>query len=387
MITTRLVPLNDSPTPLTVLGSPPLEVVPGAPAPTLVLTTLVSGFIGERGLTGPSAYETALANGFVGTEAEWLESLSAGTADWGTLLNKPATFPPDAHGHDYEATGSAAAAVSAHDADATAHPSILLALADKAAATHGHAIADVATLQAALDGKAAATHNHDGAYAALSHGAHVPAPGTNGHVLTLASGAPVWAAPSGGGGGGADPEGWTLIETIKWDTPLAAVDIALPWGTYDEIRLVGAFKSQGAANVFMTGLFSLDGGSTFHGQNYNHQYTNYRSGAAVQTVSSTWTTQMHLFGGQAAPASAGNPTHQIDLCMRNVHRPSAAEPYKNTVMVRGDSAIYYNPSTGHVSRQVGVWGFFADPLSTHFRLSGSAALVDLGHLRVLGRTL
>lgn len=30
---------------------------------------------GARGDTGLSAYEVALANGFVGTEAEWLESL------------------------------------------------------------------------------------------------------------------------------------------------------------------------------------------------------------------------------------------------------------------------------------------------------------------------
>lgn len=40
-----------------------------------------SGTPGPRGPEGESAYEVAVANGFVGTEQEWLDSLGGGTAD------------------------------------------------------------------------------------------------------------------------------------------------------------------------------------------------------------------------------------------------------------------------------------------------------------------
>lgn len=80
-------------------------------APVVVDVALV-------GVQGPSAYAVAVANGFVGTEEEWLESLGGGgVSSWNDLTDKPATFPP-----------------SAHD----------------------HVIADVTGLQAALDGKATA---------------------------------------------------------------------------------------------------------------------------------------------------------------------------------------------------------------------------------------
>ena len=71
-----------------------------------------------------------------------------------------------------ETAGAASTAVAAHVAASDPHPNYALksdvtsALAGKAAASHGHAIADTTGLQAALDGKqgagsyAAATHNH-----------------------------------------------------------------------------------------------------------------------------------------------------------------------------------------------------------------------------------
>ena len=42
------------------------------------------GIIGADGADGQSAYEIAVANGFDGTEAEWLESLDGATADLAT---------------------------------------------------------------------------------------------------------------------------------------------------------------------------------------------------------------------------------------------------------------------------------------------------------------
>jgi len=46
----------------------------------------IEGQRGIQGVAGPSAYEVAVANGFVGTEEEWLLSLAAGTIDLSDYL-------------------------------------------------------------------------------------------------------------------------------------------------------------------------------------------------------------------------------------------------------------------------------------------------------------
>ena len=45
-----------------------------------VLPTLLKGMDGEDGVDGASAYEVAKANGFVGTQAQWLDSLIGNSA-------------------------------------------------------------------------------------------------------------------------------------------------------------------------------------------------------------------------------------------------------------------------------------------------------------------
>ncbi|WP_406245909.1 hypothetical protein ACI7YT_12775 [Microbacterium sp. M] len=75
---------------------------------------------GGTGADGASAYEVAVANGFVGTETEWLASLvgaqgepgadgapgtpgepgadgAPGTTSWNGLTDLPTSFPPSAH--------------------------------------------------------------------------------------------------------------------------------------------------------------------------------------------------------------------------------------------------------------------------------------------------
>lgn len=92
---------------------------------------------------GASAYEVAVENGFVGTEAEWLDSLNGtgggggGSSAWADITGKPATFPPT-----IGATGSTA--VAGNDTRLTNARTPL---------THSHAIADTTGLQAALDSK------------------------------------------------------------------------------------------------------------------------------------------------------------------------------------------------------------------------------------------
>lgn len=79
-----------------------VQGVQGEPGP--------AGADGAAGADGDSAYAVAVANGFVGTEAEWLASLvgpkgdtgdagPAGTTTWAGITDKPSTFPPSAHSH------------------------------------------------------------------------------------------------------------------------------------------------------------------------------------------------------------------------------------------------------------------------------------------------
>ena len=71
---------------------------------------------------------------------------SAHTHLWADLTDKPATFAPSAHSHaqtDIATTGW-----------------ITTALANKAASSHTHTIANITNLQTTLDGKANAAHNH-----------------------------------------------------------------------------------------------------------------------------------------------------------------------------------------------------------------------------------
>lgn len=72
------------------------------------------GTPGAPGADGASAYEVAVDNGFIGTEAQWLASLKGdpgekgdkgdkgdpGTTDYNNLDNVPATFPPSPHTHN-----------------------------------------------------------------------------------------------------------------------------------------------------------------------------------------------------------------------------------------------------------------------------------------------
>jgi len=87
-----------------------------------------TGATGSPGNNGASAYEIGVANGFVGTQADWLNSLvstvpgptgptgatgAAGTTSYLGLTNVPSTFAPSAHTHpasqisDSSATGQA----------------------------------------------------------------------------------------------------------------------------------------------------------------------------------------------------------------------------------------------------------------------------------------
>lgn len=66
-----------------------IVVTPPA-SPTIVVDPTRGGAIGPP---GPSAYDIAVTNGFVGTEAEWLAAQRAGMGYWTLLATSSTTFP------------------------------------------------------------------------------------------------------------------------------------------------------------------------------------------------------------------------------------------------------------------------------------------------------
>jgi hypothetical protein len=108
------------------------------------------GADGAPGAAGLSAYEVALTNGFVGTEAEWLASLvgpegppgSGGPTAWDDITGKPTAFP---------AGGGAGGVLSG----TFPNPGFAVDMATQGRANHTgeQAISTVTGLQTALDAK------------------------------------------------------------------------------------------------------------------------------------------------------------------------------------------------------------------------------------------
>ena len=212
----------------------------------------------------------------------------------------------------------------------------------------------------------------------------------NGDVLTFDQGTQKWmpAAPSGGGGGGgADPEGWVLIETIEWATPLAVVDIALPWATYDEIQIVGPMNV--GQNTAIRARVSINGGGAYLETGYAHSYHTYRTWASIAVGSSTGTTFVELFGGESGVANTDNEaTHQLNIRMSQA-RNNNDSLAPHALLIRADNALHSNKLSARAARTVGAFNFFGTAKTTHLRLFTHTGASDMGRgrLRVLGRSL
>jgi len=144
-----------------------------------------TGATGANGQDGKSAYQIALDNGFVGTQAEWLASLKGDKGDTGAsganitaseVLTKLKTVDGqnsgldadmlDGHDTTYFATATqlAGKADAAHTHSQYATNDDVEALetevAGKANSTHTHAQSDITGLATALSGKANSSHSH-----------------------------------------------------------------------------------------------------------------------------------------------------------------------------------------------------------------------------------
>lgn len=209
------------------------------------------------------------------------------------------------------------------------------------------------------------------------------------------AGAPTWdggAWPGGGGGGGsgADPEGWELVETVSWASPLQAVDIALPWATYDEIMLVGVVDGNASGGSAPNLTFSVDDGATFvTAARYGWSRHSYNVYSAVAATASASDTKLPFAAGALIDRAKMS---RFRLRMSNTADPGADGEHKYATAVAEDSTVRQNnSSSANAVRLVGHGVFYsaAGP-STHIRLTlttNASWLCPSGTIRVLGRKL
>lgn len=376
-------------------------------------------------ITGPSAYAVAVANGFVGTEAEWLASLVGPTGPAGADSTVPGPQGPQGiqglqgvqgdvgpagpqgpqglPGADgpqgLQGPVGPAGPQGLPGADGPIGPigpqgpagadSIVPGPAGPQGAQGevgpagpqgdaGPAGADGATGPAGADG---------------APGPGVPIGGTAGQVLAKIDATDfntTWIAPPAGGGG-ADPEGWELIETITWATELALLDIALPWATYPEITVSGVIGGGPAGSNQPNLRFSLDGGVTFPDTDY------------------TWTRHLLRLNGFPTTAYTGSDT---SIPLASIPKLDVANAISMELRVRSvsgdvteigtidafatyvaeDSTTRVNASGATAERNLKLGRHKGVAPSTHMRFTFAAAGVNpkgaiYGHLRILGRTL
>jgi hypothetical protein len=156
-----------------------------------LLTNLPS--TGPAGPTGPSAYDVAVADGFVGDEAAWLASLIGATGPSGAGLPGGGTTGQvlaKSSEDDYAYTWTAPTTPLTDSA------SLRAALSDET----GTGLAVFATSPTITTPtiNVGSDATGDILYRGGGGGLARLAPGTNGHVLTLAAGVPTWAATAAG---------------------------------------------------------------------------------------------------------------------------------------------------------------------------------------------
>lgn len=258
---------------------------------------------GRKGLTGDkglSAYEVAVANGFVGTEAEWLNSLKGGGTGSSSVtsvngrqgdviglaeqtdlaahtsnITNPHTVTKAQVGLANVPNTDFTSAVNANTAkrsyplvDETKLAGIATGatanatdaqLRDRATHTGSQTIATVTGLQTALDSKSATTHAH--AINDLSN-TTITTP-ADGEILTYDGVAAQWknaTAPAGGGGGGGLP--YDIIVAADGSGTHTTLDAALTAATDNQSIFIKA-----GTYTLTAAISSLAIGLKIHGEN------------------------------------------------------------------------------------------------------------------------
>lgn len=134
------------------IGTDGVEMVGAVSTPVTIELGAIPGPIGPAGDNGLSTYELAVLNGFVGTEAEWIDSL--------TNHHHPMS---DVDGLA-AALADKAALVHTHDDRYYTETEADTLLDGKSDTGHTHPQSDITDLVADLAGKAPLVHNHDDRY-------------------------------------------------------------------------------------------------------------------------------------------------------------------------------------------------------------------------------
>lgn len=190
------------------------------------------------------------------------------------------------------------------------------------------------------------------------------------------------------GGGGADPEGWVLIETVSWTAPgVLVADIALPLTTYDEVELVGTFTGTASSiapylQVSFNGGVSFTTSATYGWSRAAYPYYGVPSGS-----NSSADTKI--------PFAIGPKTNVAGVARVHLRFGAAYDPsdtgYEYSAQVEESSVGVANGASGNIQKLFG-FGRVASDLGwpTHVRLTfqtDASYPCPAGKFKVLGRTL
>lgn len=271
---------------------------------------------GDAGPPGDDAYEVAVSEGFVGTRAQWLESLQGpegeagqtgpqgppGTTSWSGITDKPATFPPVIGSQENQAVAGthAGAGGSAHAAATTSAAGFMVAEDKAKLDSLGVLLTNYPSLQAALDA------TPSGGALIVPPGTHTVSPATMNDkdisILGYGAGVSILLFTSGAGG--------ITANYTRVDGRITVSDLSL-WTT--QANAGTALRTtwpSASSNPFPRGLFrNLD----IRGENHSTQ--NWTKGIHATDC---WTSTIENVRFLGLSGNIASSTHVIHLDGRSI---------------------------------------------------------------------
>jgi hypothetical protein len=218
-------------------------------------------------------------------------------------------------------------------------------------------------------------------------GVGVPVGGTTGQLLAKVTATDfdtAWVDAPAGGGGGADPEGWEVIETITWSVDVAAIDIQMRFDLYDEMKLTGEFGNSIDSGTEAWLRVSVDNAVSFlatsiYSYFYNYQIPSLTSLTTVRGVAASEVRSLCSHEGVEGSAI-------LDSLL--IKKPQLDGSNYETVFSFDSFGLSAYSGVKRPRRHFGTAASTTTDAPTHIRIynPNGGQYFPAGKLRVMGRT-